>query len=180
MVMITSKKSRIEYLESLGIDSLDRNEFKSLSYNEEKYKSDRNYRKSYIHSERYFLSKVKEKTDGKGVSIFIDNIGYPVYRATIRALGRDGVIATCGWKHGMHLPINRAIECFEQHTHIFTHGTQHRSLAEEAIDFAEKYGWLPKENQVKNIYSWEDIPQLGQAYSNENLDSYFQLYKVNE
>lgn len=179
-VMLTSKYNRMKYIESLGIDSLDRNEFKNLYYDEEKYKSDREYRKLYVEAEIYFLKKVKEKTNDKGVSIFIDNIGYPVYRATMRSLGRDGVITTCGWKHGMHLQINRAIECFEQHTHIFTHGIQHRSLAEEAIDFAENYGWLPRENQVKNIYNWEDIPQLVQAYSEENLDNYFQLYKIND
>ena len=179
-LMITSKNARENYLDSLSIYHLNRKYFEDLFYVDEKYKNDKEYRRKYIKSERYFLERVQEKTNNSGVSIFIDNIGYPVYRATIRALGRDGVIATCGWKHGMHLLTNRALECFEQHTHVFTHGIQHRKLAEEAIDFAEQNGWIPQLSQVSTIYDWNNISQLAIDYSNENVDSYFQLYKVND
>jgi len=58
------------------------------------------YRRSYLAAERTFLDLVNEHTARERVSIFIDNIGGPVLRATMYALGRQGVLTTSGWKHG--------------------------------------------------------------------------------
>lgn len=47
--------------------------------------------------------------------IFIDNIGQSVYRLTMKGVGRQGVIATSGWKTGSMLPVLRANECQQRH-----------------------------------------------------------------
>lgn len=173
--MISSRDERLKQLQELKIPALDRREFKHLSYLPKRYKQETDYREAYLKAEKYFLKTTQELTKGQGVAIFIDLIGEPVYRATLKALGWPGVITTAGWKHGMQLLTNRALECMHWHSHIHTHYVR-RQDALKAIEFAEKEGWLPQ--YLSPIYSWDDIPQLAQDYQ-EGMDSYFPVYAVN-
>jgi NADPH:quinone reductase-like Zn-dependent oxidoreductase len=173
--LIASDDKRIELCRSLGITAIDRRRFPDLSYDEKKFRADLGYRKRYMRSETTFLGLVKEHTGGAGVSIFIDNIGGPVFRATGKALARQGVITTCGWKEGTDLAISRAAECVNRHIHVYTHGARH---THEAVHYAEKHGWLaPAPEQV---YAWDDVPDLVRDYADGKVSTYFPIFKVNE
>ncbi|NIM10568.1 MAG: zinc-binding alcohol dehydrogenase family protein [Candidatus Aminicenantes bacterium] len=176
VAMTASTDKRLEYLKNLGITPVDRRAFPGLNYDPVKYESDREYRKKYLASLRIFRNVIDEITQGEDVSIFIENIGLVVYPATLRVLGRPGVIATSGWKEGMNLHINRALECHCRHIHVFTHGF---GLAEarECFDYTNQNNWIPGDNTP--IYDWEDIPQLAHDFANGKIDSYFPTFQVN-
>lgn len=176
VAMMASTDERLAQIEGLGILPIDRRKFSNLNYDEKKIKLDPAYRRSYRDSEKTFLQAVKKETNGMGVSIFIDNIGAPVFRATMKALGREGVITTVGWKRGMELTINRANECINHHMHVFSHGARY-SEAAASILFAEETGWMPP--LTGEIYSWDNIPQLARAFAEDKTQEYFPLYQVN-
>ena len=92
--MFASTDARLAQLEALGLEPIDRRDFADLDFDERLYKVDGAYRKRYLDAEERFLSTVRERTGGRGVSIFIDYIGTPVTRATVRALARQGVLTT--------------------------------------------------------------------------------------
>ncbi|MGE5343970.1 MAG: zinc-binding alcohol dehydrogenase family protein [Candidatus Omnitrophota bacterium] len=176
VALIASSDERLDYIKNLGIIPVDRRRFADLNYDPEKYQSDNLFRKKYIASLKNFRDIVKDITEDEGVSIFIENIGLPVYPATLRVLGCPGVITTSGWKEGMNLDTVRALECLQRHIHVFTHAGR-LSEGEEAMDYAEKNKWLPQENLP--IYDWEDIPQLANDYANGRISSYFPTFKIN-
>lgn len=173
--LIASDDKRLALCKSLGLTAIDRRQFPDLSFDEEKFQADLNYRKRYMRSEAIFLDLVKEHTQGAGVSIFIDNIGGPVFRATQKALARQGVITTCGWKEGSELQVNRASECINRHIHVYTHGSRN---THEALHYAEAHDWmLPAADEV---YQWENIPDLAQEYAAGKISSYFPIFKIND
>ena len=141
------------------------------------YDEDRLYRSRYLRAEGLFLDKVQELTSGEGVSIFIDNIGAPVFRATMRALGRCGVVTTAGWKHGKQLRFDRAAACVQRHTLLHTHGCK-RSLGVQAVEFAEETGWLPPVQD--RVTEWDRIPELAAEFAEEKISTYFPMFAVNE
>jgi hypothetical protein len=59
-----------------------------LNFDETRYDADPDFRNAYLQAEEAFLSIVRERTQEMGVSIFIDYIGAPVFRATLKALSR--------------------------------------------------------------------------------------------
>jgi NADPH:quinone reductase-like Zn-dependent oxidoreductase len=156
VAMLASTPKRIEHLKSLGIDAIDRS-----SFGEKTFEAD-------------FLAAIRERTGGRGVSIFIDNIGSN-YRSTLKALGRQGVIATSGWKHGMTLPTQRAMECISRHIHVFTHYARYPEGL-EAVAFAEERAWIPP---VGPSYAWDDIPRLAEDYHAGAIEDYFPIFAVN-
>jgi NADPH:quinone reductase-like Zn-dependent oxidoreductase len=174
--MIASSDERLEYIKNLGIIPIDRRHFPDLYYDPEKYKSDPSYRKRYIVSLKNFRDIVNEITEEKGVSIFIENIGAPVYPATLRVLGCPGVITTSGWKEGMNVDVTRAIECLQRHVHVFTHAARQSEL-EVCVAYAAKNNWIPPDNSP--IYDWKDIPQLVHDYNSGKITSYFPTFQVN-
>lgn len=174
--MVASTDDRLELLRQSGITPVDRRRFGSLSFDQDRYQSDAAFRKAYQRSEELFLDTVLELTGGAGVSIFIDFIGLPVFRATLKALARPGVITTAGWKEGMHLSMVRAIECMKWHTHVHTHYARYAEGL-EAVQFAEDKGWMPN---VDDVFGWEDIPRLAQEHIEGKLNSYFPVYQVNQ
>jgi len=176
VAMVASNNDRLEFIKKLGIIPVDRRRFPNLNYDEKKYESNREYRKKYLESLRIFRNIVNDITEAEGVSIFIDNIGVPVYSATIRVLARPGVITTSGWKQGMDIKVNRALECHFRHIHVFTHGYR-LFEANECMKFATENSWIPQDNSP--IYDWEDIPQLAHDFSLGKIDSYFPTYQVN-
>jgi NADPH:quinone reductase-like Zn-dependent oxidoreductase len=157
-----------------GIDPIDRRDFKDLQFVAADYKQDFKYRRKYLEAERRFLGRVHDMTSGYGVSIFLDNIGGPVYRATLKALARQGVISTVGWKKGMVLNYNRGEECIARHTHVHTHGARQ---SDAPFLYSLKEDWLPP--TTDSYYSWEDVNQLADDYRNARLTSYFPVYQVN-
>lgn len=176
VALIASLDDRLESITSEGIQAIDRRRFLNLNYDEQKYQTDRAYKRSYLEAEKTFLRLVKEQTAGEGVSIFIDNIGTPVFRATLRALSRLGVVTTAGWKLGMDLSVARAAECIGRHVHVFTHGARYSEQL-PMVAFAEETGWVPPVDDT--VYGWDDIPQLADDYANNRISNYFPIYQVN-
>src|SRR5436305_8018808 len=174
--MISSQEERLQLMQKMGITPVDRRLFSALDFDEEKYRSDSAYKRRYQEAEKVFLSLVQGHTNRQGASIFIENIGIPVFRATVKALGRQGVLTTSGWKRGMNLQFIRAIECINRHLHVNTHYSRY-SESLVAIAFAEETGWIPPD--TAGVYGWEDIPQLARDYSAGTVTSYFPLFQVN-
>jgi NADPH:quinone reductase-like Zn-dependent oxidoreductase len=174
--MVTGSDAHRREIAAAGIDTVDRREFSGLQFDPARYESDASYAAAYRDSEARFLSLVRDRTRGEGVSIFLDYIGTPVIRATLKALGRQGVIATAGWKCGMETTVIRAIECLKRHTHVYTH---YARLAEApaAIDYAERNGWMPA--LTERAYSWDEIPLLASEFAAGETRSYFPIFAVN-
>jgi NADPH:quinone reductase-like Zn-dependent oxidoreductase len=174
--MMASDDDRLKLIQGLGIKAIDRRQFSHLDFDEKRVRTDSAYRRLYRESEKTFLQLVKEDTGGLGASIFIDNIGKPVFRATMKALARQGVVTTVGWKKGMDLSVIRATECINHHVHVFSHGARYfEGVA--SIAFAEQTGWAPPVTDV--ICSWDNIPQLAEDCGTDKNTDYFPLYQVN-
>jgi NADPH:quinone reductase-like Zn-dependent oxidoreductase len=156
-MMTYSHPQRLPLLQSEGIEAIDRNQFGD----------------DFEHG---FLQTIGEKTGGKGVSIFVDNIGGPVHRVALKALARQGVMTTCGWKLGMRTPVARAIECLNRHLHVHTHYARYQEGL-DALQFASQHGWIPQAEQ--KIWGWEEIPALFDQYAQGNIASYFPIFAVN-
>jgi NADPH:quinone reductase-like Zn-dependent oxidoreductase len=175
--LISSSDYRLSLIKDAGINAVDRRNFSNLNFDDEKYKADPAFRSAYQEAEEAFLETVKKSTGGRGVSIFIDYIGLPVIRATLKALGRPGVITTAGWKQGMNLSTLRAIECMNWHVHVHTHYARYAE-GQQAVAFAEQNGWMPPVNDQQ--YSWDDIPQLANDYASGKCNTYFPLFQINQ
>ncbi len=174
--MIASSDDRLEFMKKLGITPIDRRQFPDLHYDHKRYNEDRDYRKRYFASLNTFRKIVEDVTDGEGVSIFIENIGPPVYPATIRVLARPGVIATQGWKLGMDLEVNRAMECFARHIHVYTHSVRYNECP-KIVEYAENNDWVVDDGSP--VYDFDNIGQLVEDYKNGNISSYCPTFKVN-
>lgn len=174
--MISSHDERLTLIREMGIAPIDRRPFVDLCFDEQKYETDFAYRKKYLKAEKTFLNIVKEYTCGTGVSIFVDNIGAPVHRATLKALGRQGVITAVGWKGGMDLLVTRATECINRHIHVYTHGARYSPAS---MHFAEETGWMPPVGDDAEVYDWDSIPRLARKYAEGEITTYFPLYQVN-
>jgi NADPH:quinone reductase-like Zn-dependent oxidoreductase len=155
--MVASGSARLAQLRALGIGAIDRGAFQHEDF------------------EREFLRAVLEETGGEGVSIFVDNIG-AAFRTTLKALARQGVITTSGWKHGATFPVLRSMECISRHIHVHTHYARY-SEGLSAVNFAAEHGWLPPIEDA--AYAWEDIPKLAEDYREARVDSYFPIFAVN-
>jgi NADPH:quinone reductase-like Zn-dependent oxidoreductase len=157
VAMMASRPERIAELRDLGIDAIDRSAFRAERLEED------------------FLATVRERTNGQGISILIDNIGaHPT--ANLKALARQGVIATSGWKHRTNFPLSRATECQNRHLHIFTHYA-HYDEGCAAVDYALHHGWGPP--VPTQTYDWTEIPQLAADYAAGRIASYFPIFRVN-
>lgn len=172
--MLSGTEENLRSITQLGIRAVDRREFAGLAWDEEHYLRDSQYRHQYNRAETLFLKRVRELTNNEMVQIFIDYIGGPVYRATLKALSREGVITTAGWKKGMKISHLRAEECISRHQHIYTHYAKY-SQGVEAIAYAEATGWMP--DQPQRIYSFEEIPELINDYS-AGRAGYFPCFSI--
>lgn len=173
--MLTASDRRLELIQKMGIRALDRRRYGNLNYEHERYKADPAYASEYRSAEAAFLADVEQLTSGRKVQVFIDMIGEPVFRATVKALAREGVITTAGWKEGMSLNLTRAIECIDRHQHIHTHYARY-SQGWQAVAFADGNGWLPP--KPERIYSFDEIPKLSADYLAGKTE-YFPIFSVN-
>jgi NADPH:quinone reductase-like Zn-dependent oxidoreductase len=165
-VMLSGHSARLATIARSQVIGVDRRQFGELSYDPDKLRSDRTARDAYHAAEAAFLAEVERRTGGDKVHIFVDYIGQPVFRATLKALARQGVITTAGWKHGMDLSVVRAIECIERHQHIHTHFARY-AQGVAAVAFAERTGWLPPLDGP--LFSFDEIPALAEQYSRNSL-----------
>ncbi|MFJ4684412.1 zinc-binding alcohol dehydrogenase family protein [Streptomyces sp. NPDC088789] len=171
--MTAGTDARVALLRARGISPVDRRDYPHLAYHAA---SDRD-RDGQRESEHAFLEKIAQLSDGRGVSILLDNIGGPLHEVTMRALARQGVITTCGWKAGMNLPVVRATECQSRHLHVHTHGW--RFEESPAIrDYQERTGWIA-DVAHQHIHDFDDVPQLAREYAQGRVDDYYPLYQVN-
>ena len=177
-VLITSVPARRELAARAGLETLDRSAYRDLSFHASRYDADPAYAARSRDSEKRFLQEVHARTDGEGVAIFIDNIGTPVFRATLKALAREGVVASCGWKQGMRLEIFRAMECIARHSFVHTHYAS-RPEAEDAIRFACERGWMVPQDAIGKIWEWDEVAKLAQGHLTGAIDSYFPVYRIN-
>jgi NADPH:quinone reductase-like Zn-dependent oxidoreductase len=177
-VLITSSQARREVAARAGLETLDRSTYPDLSFHASRYDTDPEYAARYRDCEKRFVQEVHARTDGEGAAIFIDNIGTPVFRATLKALAREGVVASCGWKLGMRLEILRAMECIARHTFVHTHYAS-RPEAEDAVRFACERGWMPPQDVLGKIWEWNEVAKLAEGHMTGTIDSYFPIYRVN-
>jgi NADPH:quinone reductase-like Zn-dependent oxidoreductase len=172
---VSSRPDRRAAAERLGVQAIDRNEFPELRYDEERYQTDDAYRERYARSEARFLELVAELTGGKGVNIFIDFVGSPVIRATVKAMARQGVLTTAGWKEGEFLWFLRASECVARHQHVHSHYARF-SEGIQAVRFASANNWLPIVDP--RIYQWEEVPELAANYRAGRF-IYYPCFRIN-
>lgn len=175
--MASSNPRRLAEIEAKGMIPVDRRLFPDLDYDEQRFETDPEYRRRYQQSERVFLRTIQELSGRRGAAVIIDNIGRPVHRATLRALGRQGVLTTVGWKHGMRLETVRANECIKRHIHVHTHACRFSDI-EEILEYQEETGWMVELGDQR-VYQFDEIPELARDYENGKLDSYFPLFQVN-
>jgi NADPH:quinone reductase-like Zn-dependent oxidoreductase len=174
-VMLSGNDHHLARIPQWRLATVDRRKFGDVSCDEKKYKADPEYRKLYKNVENGFMDEVKKRTDGDLVQIFLDYVGSPVYRLTLKALSREGVIATAGWKEGMEIWHLRAKECIDRHQHIYTHYARYPQ-GQKAVLYAELNDWMPVVDE--KIYTFDEIPQLAEDYEAERTD-YFPCFSIN-
>lgn len=176
VVMLSGSAQHRETIRRHGVEPLDRHQFGDLQLDDKRLTEDREYRDSYTRAEARFLEEVQRRTDGLGVQIFIDYIGGPVYRATLKALGREGVLTTAGWMEGMVVNYLRAVECIARHQHVHTHYARRRQC-EAAMAYGEAHGWMPI--PAERTYTFDEIPALAEDFRTGKTDI-FPVFTVNE
>jgi NADPH:quinone reductase-like Zn-dependent oxidoreductase len=174
-VMLSGNDRRIAEIERAAIKALDRRKFGDLTFDERRFSTDRTARRKYLDAETAFLKEVQALTEGQGVNIFVDHIGTAVLRATMKALSREGVIATAGWKEGQVISFLRAVECIERHQHVHTHYARYRQGV-EAMAYAERHGWMPRIDA--RIYGFDEIPALAESFLRGDHEL-FPVFSVN-
>lgn len=175
-VMLSGDDRRLRTIQSVGIEPIDRRTFGDLAFDEKAFAANIESRRNYMRAEAAFLACVREKTEGRGVQIFVDNIGGPLFRATSRTLARESVLATCGWKEGMNVAYLRSVACIGRQQHVNTHYASYQEAC-DAVAFAEAYGWLPPLGDT--IFDFEDVPRLAAEFA-ANRAEMFPIYRVNE
>ena len=176
VTQVASTDDRLAMIEAQGIRPVDRREFKDLYFDKSRFRKDEDYTKAYTAAEKTFLAKVRDITEGDMVNIFIDFVGAPVFRATLKALAREGVVTTAGWKEGMMIELVRASECIARHQHVHTHYARY-SQGVAAVAFAEEHGWLPPADE--HVYGWDEVPDLFKDYNAGNT-GWFPVYRIND
>lgn len=176
VAMIASRPERLAQIAALGIVPIDRRQFPDLDFDEARYARDADYRRAYKRSEESFLDALRTAGEGREVAIFLDHVGAPVFRATVKALGRQGVIATAGWRRGMKTTLLRAIECINHHLYVHSHGAR-EDEGVEAILHGEATGWMPPPEPA--ISPWERIGEFADECAADRVASYFPMFAVN-
>jgi NADPH:quinone reductase-like Zn-dependent oxidoreductase len=171
--MTASTEARLALLKQHGISPVDRRNFQSLHYDTQAAPDMTLYREA----ERTFRAIIDELSDAKGVAIFIDNIGAPLYKATMKVLARQGVVTTVGWKLGMRTFNLRASDCIKRQLFVNTH-VWRQGDSEAIRDYLENTGWLADSNPDA-VYDFDDVPQLAADYAAQRIDNYFPLFRIN-
>lgn len=174
--MVSGRDARLKDIAASGAIPVDRREFPDLDYHWAKASTEPDAMDRYRASEARFLEVVGELSGGHGVSIFLDNLGGSLHRATLKSLAREGVVSTVGWKTGMRLSNVRATECISRHIHVHTHAWRFQDSA-RIRDVQQETGWLPALEDGP-VTPFERVPELAASYSRDELDGYFPLFSV--
>jgi|GEM_PF-424433 len=174
-VMLSANDQRLEIIRKTGVTALDRRTFGDLYFDEMRAGTDPTYRRAYQQAETAFVREMERLTGGQKVQIFVDYIGTPFSKATRRALSREAVVTTAGWKEGMATSFLRASECIERHQYIHTHMCG-RQEALDAAAYAEANDWMPTIDE--RIYSFEEIPALA-AHFHSGQVGLFPVFRIN-
>jgi NADPH:quinone reductase-like Zn-dependent oxidoreductase len=177
VAMTASTDERLAYLQQKGIRPVDRRRFPDLVGNGLGEEPDPIVERRYRASEAEFLEVISELSGDAGVAIFVDNIGASVYKATLKALAREGVLTTSGWKCGMDMLNRRASECIKRHLHVNTHVWRFQD-SETIRDYQEQTGWIADIDKDA-VYGYDEIPELARDFRMAKLSTYFPLYQVN-
>nr|QES95489.1 alcohol dehydrogenase BadC [Streptomyces seoulensis] len=177
VAMTAGSDERLAFLRDNGITPVDRRKFPDLSLPGGRGAPSPEVHRRHRASQAGFLELVAELSDGKGVAIFVDNIGEPLYGVTVPALSRQGVITTCGWKAGMRLTSLRGAECINRHIHVHTHVWRLQD-SPHIRDVQESSGWMAPAGSTV-VYDFDRIPELADDYAHGRIGSYFPLYRVN-
>jgi NADPH:quinone reductase-like Zn-dependent oxidoreductase len=176
VAMTAGSDARLEMLRNAGIIAIDRRKF--LGLHDDSQANRAGYRHpDYDEAESAFLGVIRDLTGNKGAAIIVDNIGAPLHRATVKSLARQGVIATTGWKHGMRVINNRAMNCINRQLSVHTHVWRQPDSA-DIRDYLETDGWMP-EVAEDSVYGFEDVGMLAADYAQSRIDSYFPVFQVN-
>lgn len=177
VAMMSSQPARLSLFQDFGIIPIDQRQYKTLHFEKQQYESNNKYKREYTLCIGKLKRDIIKQATNKEISIIFDHIGGNTFKASLRLLDREGVIATSGWKAGMDLSYKRASECINRHFHIHTH---YAKMAEgiEAINFAEENNWYPPINS--DYYTWNNIPILAEHYSTGKIVSYFPIYQIND
>lgn len=167
--MMGGSDNRLATIAEHGIEPIDRREYRGLGQPDAKDSV-------RWAAERRIVTAIKDLSDGRGAAIFLDHIGGPLYPTTLRALARQAVVTTCGWKAGTELAVVRPTECIRRHIHVHTHGWRH-SDSPTIRDYQETTGWLA-DIDPEATYDFDDIPQLADDYAAGKIDSYYPTYRV--
>jgi NADPH:quinone reductase-like Zn-dependent oxidoreductase len=176
VAMAASTDHRLAQLAAHGIEPIDRRLFPDLGFDERFACEDSEYIERYRRSEKVFLDQIGALSGGRGAAIVLDNIGGSLYKATLKALGRQGVISSCGWKAGMHLRHVRATESIRRHLHVHTHVWRFGDSG-TIRDYQETTGWIADIDPTQ-AYTFDDIPRLAADYAAGCIDSYFPFFQV--
>lgn len=166
-VQLSASERRRDVIAAAGVTPLARDP--ALAFDEARFAADLAYRRAYLDAESAFLRDVQRLTDGDGVHVFLDYLGAPVHRATLKALAREGVIASAGWKLGMVLTHLRAAACIQRHQHVHTHYARYPQ-GRAATAYAEAAGWLPHVDP--ETFAFDEIPALARRYAAGELGFY--------
>ncbi|MGV3526313.1 MAG: zinc-binding dehydrogenase [Candidatus Sericytochromatia bacterium] len=170
--MLASRPERLAQLTQLGIHALRRDP--ALNDQPRLFAQDSAAKSAYLAAEKSFAADIQALTDGQGAGVFIDLIGPPVLRATLRVLGTPGVLTTAGWKEGMVLEYQRALACMAWQIFVHTHYAR-PDQARDAFAYSLRTGWLPP--APARIWGWSEVDQLAAAYRS-GLDDYFPVYAI--
>jgi NADPH:quinone reductase-like Zn-dependent oxidoreductase len=156
-IMLTSSSERMAMLQKKDIFVIDRSKFSKSNY------------------ELDFLDTIMTHTLGKGVDIFVDHIG-DNFRSTLKALARQGVLTTSGWRASTTFPIIRPSECINRHIHVFTHYACYQEGL-DAVRYAIENNWFPSVGE--KVYEWHEIPKLAEDYSKGEIKEYYPIFAIN-
>jgi NADPH:quinone reductase-like Zn-dependent oxidoreductase len=155
--MLSSSEARLSLIAQAGITPIDRRPFHELYFDERRFAVDAAWRRAYLDAEAAFLREVEQRTAGLKVQIFVDYIGTPLLRATLKALGRQGILTSAGWREGMAVAYLRAAACIGRHQYVHTHYARY-AQGVAAVAYAEAHGWLPTLDA--RIYAFDEVPEL--------------------
>lgn len=174
-VLVSSTPAHRELAARKGIATIDKRSLGNIETDIDPSEMSPERRRDYVRAERNLRKLADELTGGEGVSIFVDYIGAPLWRAAWRILGRASVVTSAGWKAGTGISYNRATACVKRTHFIHTH---YASVAEatDAVAFAEAHGWMP---DVDDVWAWEDIGALAESYVEGRLSTYFPVFEIN-
>ncbi len=139
-IFCSGSPDRRKHLESLGIESIDQQEFNRFASRDDV---------------RAFSKAMKGLTGGEGAHIVCDMLRGPVFAAGLQVASRMGVNVSAGWQLDTANQYNSANLSVRQITldHI------HFETVEGSVAATELYGKVFRPTVHKEIYKFEDLPR---------------------